>query len=217
MSNVIAGFEITGVFPFNRYAFRAPDKSPKQKSLAERTGLKFIPMLTPVPSKRRSKTSTPKFTAEEILRYQKRLDEGYDLDIDQRYLQWKRIYHPDYTTSSSPPPTLQLSPESSTPPTPPPERVNLEDIPENQNLNDVATLRRPTLLSKLLSRSMPNLQPPTIKPKTSARVLTSAENLRILEEKKRKKDENEALKEERKRVREAKWLIKGTIRGSVIH
>ena len=56
MSNVIAGFEITGVFPFNRYAFRAPDKSPKQKSLAERTGLKFIPMLTPVPSKRRSKT-----------------------------------------------------------------------------------------------------------------------------------------------------------------
>ena len=88
MSNVIAGFEITGVFPFNRYAFRAPDKSPKQKSLAERTGLKFIPMLTPVPSKRRSKTSTPKFTAEEILRYQKRLDEGYDLDIDQRYLQW---------------------------------------------------------------------------------------------------------------------------------
>ena len=126
-------------------------------------------------------------------------------------------YHPDYTTSSSPPPTLQLSPESSTPPTPPPERVNLEDIPENQNLNDVATLRRPTLLSKLLSRSIPNLQPPTIKPKTSARVLTSAENLRILEEKKRKKDENEALKEERKRVREAKRLIKGTIRGSVIH
>ena len=88
--------------------------------------------------------------------------------------------------------------------------MNLEDKPENQNPNDVATLHRPTLLSKLLSHSMPNLQPPAIQPKTSARVLTSTENLRILEEKKRK-DEKEALKEQRKREREAKWLIKDAL------
>ena len=42
MSNVMVGFQITGVFPFNRYACRAPDEKPKPKSLAEKIGLKYI-------------------------------------------------------------------------------------------------------------------------------------------------------------------------------
>ena len=33
------------------------------------------------------------FTAEEIARYQVRLEEGYDLP-DQRYEQWVQMYHP---------------------------------------------------------------------------------------------------------------------------
>lgn len=73
MSNAIAGFHITGIFPFNRFACRAPDdKYLKPKSIAEKTGLKYIPILTPVLWKQQSKTSTPTFTTEEILAYQKR-------------------------------------------------------------------------------------------------------------------------------------------------
>ena len=43
-----------------------------------------------------------------------------------------------------------------------------------------------------------------MQPKSSARVLTSLENLRALEEKERKKMEEQKLKEERRRERERK-------------
>ena len=45
MSNCITGFKVTGVYPFNPYAFR-PVETQENTSLAVQTGLKFIPMLT---------------------------------------------------------------------------------------------------------------------------------------------------------------------------
>ena len=45
---------------------------------------------------------------------------------------------------------------------------------------------------------------PTVKPKLSGRVLTSLENLRMMEERELKKREDARLKEERKKVREEK-------------
>ena len=56
MSNVIAGFRITGIFPFDRRALRPSEGkvNPKPTSLAERTGLKYVPLLSPAPIKHQS-------------------------------------------------------------------------------------------------------------------------------------------------------------------
>ena len=42
VQNIIAGFQITGVYPFDRSALLF--KESKRVSLADKTGLKFIPL-----------------------------------------------------------------------------------------------------------------------------------------------------------------------------
>lgn len=74
----------------------------KQKSIAERNGLKFIPMFTPKPCRSRGHPETPIFSEEEVQLFQKHLEEGYDIQ-DERYDLWKHMYHPaDAHTASSP-------------------------------------------------------------------------------------------------------------------
>lgn len=91
MLNIVTGFRVTGIYPFNRSALKP--KEPKKKSLVEDTGLKYIPMLTPRPP--RDGPTTPKFTEKEFSLYQCRYEEGYDLVEDERYCVWKKMYHPD--------------------------------------------------------------------------------------------------------------------------
>ena len=68
-------------------------------------------------------------------------------------------------------------------------------------------LQRKTTISKFLS--VPDLSVRNCpKPKSSARVLTSLQNLRITEKKESEKVEKEALKKERLRIREEKRLLK---------
>ena len=55
---------------------------------------------------------------------------------------------------------------------------------------------------------MPKYKLPVKEPKTSARILTSVESLRAVQEKKRKKDEAAAMKEKRKLAREEARLEK---------
>ena len=45
MTNIIGGFKVTGIFPFNRDALLP--SSPVPNSLCQRTGLKFIPLFSP--------------------------------------------------------------------------------------------------------------------------------------------------------------------------
>ena len=63
-------------------------------------------------------------------------------------------------------------------------------------------------LSKVIKHSVPTLQFPQLEPKTSARILTSEENRRILREKEKEKLEEEALKEDQKEKRELKKATK---------
>ena len=58
-------------------------------------------------------------------------------------------------------------------------------------------IQRQTLLSKMLKNG-PEIKIPDIPPKTSGKVLTSAENLKIIEEKEQRKKEEEIKKQERK-------------------
>ena len=115
-SNIMAGFKITGVYPVNRYAILPREKD--QVSLCERTGLKFIPFYTPTRSRRillpshvnyddslvesslsedndnkfssllEPNDDSHPFTAEEEVKFRKRLEEGYDIATDSRYNLW---------------------------------------------------------------------------------------------------------------------------------
>lgn len=68
-------------------------------------------------------------------------------------------------------------------------------------------LRKQTTLSRFLS--VPDLRvKKTHQPKSSARVLTSLENLLLIEEKEKQKREKETLKKERLRKREEKQQLK---------
>ena len=71
MHNIIEGFRVTGVYPFDRHV--VVPRKPKRASLAERTGLKFIPLCSPS-RKQPDNTSAmvPRFSPEEIARFQVR-------------------------------------------------------------------------------------------------------------------------------------------------
>ena len=108
--NIISAFHTTGVYPFNRCAIDINDSTapvdPGSESLADKTGLAFIPFYTPIRShKSKSGTAAPftdsaskdsdddstDFTEEEYVRYIKQL-EGYDIASDFRYKLWLKKY-----------------------------------------------------------------------------------------------------------------------------
>ena len=95
MTNVIAGFRTTGIFPFNRNALLPVTESltPSKfnpKSLCKGTKLKFIPVYSPVQSKPMPPSSPPlyNFTEEEITQ---RYEEGYNITHDERYNYWLKL------------------------------------------------------------------------------------------------------------------------------
>ena len=59
-------------------------------SLAEHTRVKFIPLYSPV--KPRIRTCHTRFTKEEEVKFQRRLEEGYDLEGDMQYNLWKDMH-----------------------------------------------------------------------------------------------------------------------------
>ena len=87
MTNVIAGFRTTGIFPFNRNALSVSgSETPSKfnpKSLCESTKLKFIPVYSPAQSKSMPPSSYYDFTEEEFALFTKRYEEGYDLTHDK--------------------------------------------------------------------------------------------------------------------------------------
>ena len=65
-----------------------------------------------------------------------------------------------------------------------------------------------TVMSKFLEYPIPTSKLPHIKPKGSARVLTSSENIKLIAEKERQKLQIVLEKEERKRLKEEEKLLK---------
>ena len=117
MKNIVAGFRTTGIYPFNPKALLPqPDIDPQSfspASLCKRTGLKYIPLYSPVPKFRKGESSsatvtvlshdelesaslvksTPHlpnaddvvFDESELSLFQRRFEEGYNLPADKRY------------------------------------------------------------------------------------------------------------------------------------
>ena len=192
--NIVAGFKVTGVYPIDRY--RLLPKSPsKPPTICERTGLKFIPLFTPLRQSIRSSEHTlapltplysdstqeesvsesendllssldRPFTHKEVALFARRKEEGYDITTDERYNLWL---------------SLQVCGKSTVP------------QPSSH-----------TAVSKVLATIPPVTKNPTFLPKSTARVITSEECRYEINEKARKKAEALKLKEERKALREQK-------------
>ena len=187
--NITSGFKVTGVYPVDRYKV-LPKSPPKPPTLCERTGLKFIPLLTPLHNRTPrtslvtsvasvsqsdgsisdnsldydSETAPDQFSQTEITLFSKRKEEGYNITTDERYNRW-------------------LSLQSQQPVLPQPSS---------------------TMLSKVISSLPPVTRKPTFVPRSTARVVTSEECRREINEKERKKLEAQKEKEERKLDRERK-------------
>ena len=181
--NIMAGFKVTGVYPVDRYKV-LPKSPPKPPTLCERTGLKFIPLLTPLHNRTPrtflltsvasvsqsdgsisdnsldydSETAPDQFSQTEITLFSKRKEEGYNITTDERYNRW-------------------ISLQSQQPVLPQPSS---------------------TMLSKVISSLPPVTRKPTFVPRSTARVVTSEECRRELNEKEMKKLEAQKEKEERK-------------------
>ena len=166
------------------------------------------------------------FTEEEITLFTQRYEEGYDITHDKRYNYWLKLKdakddskesgiiangEKDISIEES------VAQESLTP---------LKDVSKklkpsvDVTKNGPQLLKHSTTLSKVLSAEDLPVVKMAIKPtKTSARVLTSSENLKMLEDKEKKKKEQEEEKrkhkeetqrrrEEAQRQREEKERIK---------
>ena len=100
MQNVITGFRITGVFPVDRTVIAtSPLPTPKviSEELQTRTGVSFVPLYSPVVHKKQHSVLT--FSDDEMLLFQHRYEEGYDLVDDAMYNRWLEMYHPDLSTT----------------------------------------------------------------------------------------------------------------------
>ena len=212
MANVIAGFRTTAIFPFNRNALLSVTESQtpskfNPKSLCKSTKLKFIPVYSPVQSKPMPPSSPPlyNFTEEEITLFTQRYEEGYDITHDERYNYWLKLKdakddsnesgiiangEKDISIEES------VAQESLTP---------LKDVSKklkpsvDATKNEPQLLKRSTTLSKVLSAEDLSVVKMAIKTtKTSAQVLTSFDNLKMLEDKEKKKKEQEEEKGKRK-------------------
>eukprot|EP00118_Oscarella_pearsei_P023801 m.289371 g.289371 ORF g.289371 m.289371 type:complete len:332 (+) comp40715_c2_seq7:1737-2732(+) len=214
--NVEASFRVTGIYPFNPKAVLLPGEVKKtpEKSICKES---IMTMLTPrrrqvtVPppkelkyqkvsfleerrlskvskSPRFSELSDPTFSAAEIAKFQKWQIEGYHLP-NTRYFEWKQ----------------QLGLMAELPTTSVPEKTSVKKCQTGKlpTLQPPKTTRSRTQLSSTVAsrlRQPRALMPAPPKP----RMMTSAENIKRLEEKAATKREKEKRKEERKVQRELK-------------
>ena len=93
IKNIMAGFHTTGIYPLDRSkvisALEESVMTPPHKT----GSLTYLPLLTPVPSPRKSKVATV-FSNAEIKLYLERYEKGYDGN-DECYKAWLRMYHPE--------------------------------------------------------------------------------------------------------------------------
>lgn len=158
MQNIMAGFCAAGVFPFDRCAVNVCGTK-KRISLAERSGLKFIPLCSPSHRKpEKAVDDVAQFSSEVIAKFEVRWEEGYDIP-DQRYDEWVRLYNPEASqccrssNSSLHGESLPLSPSHTS--------------------NSCSTLPHSTVLTHIIADQAPPLR--LFRPSlASGRVLTSS-------------------------------------------
>ena len=125
------------------------------------------------------------FTPGEISLFERRFEEGYDL-YDSKYDLWFSLNHESATI---------CNPDSENPPhmffesysTPPSPQSATCLSPEHSSPMQSVCLQHSSTLSRRIEHQPPCIQYPAMKPKTSARVLTSEENRKMLMVKEKEK------------------------------
>jgi len=92
MNNIMSGFKVTGVFPVDRSAIHCTHQP---KILSEESKIAFLPLYSPAPSRSKSRSNQPNFSAAELELFQIRYEDNYDLKNDHRYNLWLHQMHPD--------------------------------------------------------------------------------------------------------------------------
>ena len=200
LANITAGFRVTGICPFNRNAISLPSEEPKSRkfnpeALPQATGIKYIPLYSPAHSKQK------KHTGASLGKNRSPPPSPVEHDQSNRYLDFS-----DYSLSHYSSTPMQLG-QGKYP-------LSIQSISSDNSLlersssepciSEHLTLKKQPCLRKFLCTPRPPSKIPTVKPKLSGRVLTSLENMKIMEERELKKKEEARLKDERKRAREEK-------------
>jgi len=196
IKNIMASFRTTGLFPVDRYKVLATVQStiatatPSSKNV----GLTYLPLLTPIPSPKRSTGVTvldPDFSDAEVKLFIEWYQKKYEGN-DDRYKLWLRMYHPS---------TLQLEGTMAL------DSSNFHTPLRDKSKSDAVAVHKPTnSFEKLFTVPSPPKQLPTIKENGCGRVLTSVEALKILKEKENVK----AAAEKKKLERQKKLLEKSS-------
>ncbi len=160
------------------------------------------------------------FTDDEVSRFTIRFENGYDLQHDTRYNTWKQLYHPESSDLSSQPSSSQ--PSSSQQFTTvlkqgshKSARSQIVDKPKESQVpkhsTSVVTSNNGTKADSLFLSELLKVPTPPAKlkrPTGRAKVLTSADHMKFMEEKEREKEMKRLEKETRKQQREERKLAK---------
>ena len=151
-----------------------------------------------MPSPKQKPASDPNFSDAEIALFIERFQKSYKGN-DDRYNLWLDMYHPASVQLDG-----AVTLDSSNFHTPSHDHKQLKSKSTATNIAGVAKSRN--VFEKLFTLPSPPPKLPTLKEKGSSRVLTSAEGLKLLDEKKKKKEAAEQKKLEQQKKKEEKKL-----------
>ena len=179
--NIKAGFRTTGIYPLDRNAVAVKIQKPTMDTDASKNELHFLPLCSPLPRARglESYTKLPVFNQEQLQRFERRYEAEHE--PDEEYQCWMDIYHPQNTRKL---PDGGITSHTHV------DKVTTF-IPAPANAHDQLTEAAAALTSL-----------PKTKPKAAAhgRVLTSAENLKIIEDQQKEKE----LRKGKKQIQKSK-------------
>ena len=201
-SNIISSFKSCGVYPLNPKAIQPVGGQETQ--VQEECSPTEAQLETSVPD-----NPSVSFTDEQIERFRRRLEEGYDLE-DPEYSRWLELNHPEDPGLSISNHFLHVPPQNEVPivhdvaPSSSKSTLPCQTSP----LSTASTPRSDSSLSKFLSS--PHLSSPDGESSGRKRsflracLLTSSDSLAEMEEKERKKQRELEEKERRRKEREEK-------------
>ena len=223
LGNIAAGFRVTGVYPFNRNAIPLPSEEPsKFDPEAKSTGINYIPLYSPAHSRQ------PKATTVSIHdKYSGRTSAQLISPVKHHEFDPLDYSLTSYGAYTSTPVGLRSPPFDDSHVSFLHDSLSLDNTLERSSSdpsihkhsqkqftlmeyrrNCFLPAKKQPCLRDFLHTPRPLSKVPTQRPKSSGRVLTSLENIKIMEEHELKKKEEARLKEERKKAeRKRSWRL----------
>ena len=224
----MVGFKTCGVYPFNRSAIKVQEsKKDDCISGASNAGGNTESCATTgdciaednaAGSQAVLTLAVPKpFTVEQEALFKRRFEEGYDVYIDKDYIRWINMNHPEFQVVQDSTPATPDNHLSTDLIVPCEEPASSQSVSSNETSpKDAVNVGKPVSVIPVGAGSStsplsdllvcPAMNTPSVPKRTTtrARLITSDESLRLLEEKERKKEMELLEKENRKKERAAK-------------